>query len=138
MPPRSVAGFSGSQNGMTDAQKIVVKRELEFVTEFHHGDCVGADSEVHDIARQSRWCWIEAHPTNIEGKRAFTSADFVHAVKPPIERNHDIVDVSKRLIATPGEMHEVLRSGTWATIRYAVRVGIPVLIVYPDGTEEKR
>jgi len=35
-------GFTGTQHGMTDAQKIALRGFLDGGTgEFHHGDCVG-------------------------------------------------------------------------------------------------
>jgi len=48
-------------------------------------------------------------------------------------RNQDIVNECDVLVATPKENNEVLRSGTWATIRRATKAKKPVLIVNPDG-----
>jgi hypothetical protein len=53
--------------------------------------------------------------------------------KPYLVRNHDMVDQSEFLIGTPGEEQEVLRSGTWATIRYARKLKRPILIILPKG-----
>ena len=38
------------------------------------------------------------------------------------------------LVAAPKEDEEVVRSGTWATVRYARKAGRVVLVVRPDGT----
>jgi hypothetical protein len=54
--------------------------------------------------------------------------------KPYLVRNHEIVDDSQVLIAAPKEFTEQLRSGTWATIRYARKIGRTVRIVFPDGS----
>jgi predicted Rossmann fold nucleotide-binding protein DprA/Smf involved in DNA uptake len=61
----------------------------------------------------------------------------VHTPKAPLDRNRDIVDAAAVLIAAPKEMTETLRSGTWATVRYARKQGKQVWIVWPDGTVSK-
>lgn len=52
------------------------------------------------------------------------------------KRNHDIVDATEWLIATPKKFEEI-RSGTWATVRYAKKVKKPVTIIWPDGSIEE-
>lgn len=59
--------------------------------------------------------------------------DLVNVI-PYLQRNKVIVDRCGVLVAAPGEAQEQLRSGTWSTIRYARRVGRPVIMVLPDGT----
>jgi hypothetical protein len=118
-------GFTGTQTGMSQHQKeqFVLKLFELGITEFHHGDCVGADAEAHDIVREFfPVAKIETHPCNITSKRAFKKADVVHLVKPPLDRNKDIVDATDLLIGAPKEDTEVLRSGTWSTIRYARKI----------------
>jgi hypothetical protein len=50
-----------------------------------------------------------------------------------MERNRKIVDVVEVLLAVPFEDAEVLRSGTWATVRYARRVRRTTVIIRPSG-----
>lgn len=135
-------GFTGTQAGMTDPQKQAVRGLLGKISDgdtcVHHGDCVGSDDEMHDLAwfHGSR---IVLHPADIPDKRAFAHVRrparsmIVHEPKPPIERDHDIVHVTSVLIATPRLDHEERRSGTWATIRYAWKLERPVYLVWPDG-----
>jgi len=123
---------------MTANQKKKLKRLLERKkpTEVHHGDCVGADKEFHDISYGLK-IPIVIHPPSKNGKRAFcTDAECVHETKPFIDRNHDIVDACVVLFATPNSETEVLRSGTWATVRYAKKMRKRVIIIYPNGTKE--
>lgn len=133
-------GFTGTQHGMTDAQKEMVHTLFFAVTpvELHHGDCIGADAEAHDIAIYFSSTDVVIHPPLIQTKRAFKTACEYRDPKPYLDRNHDIVDETKLLVATPKSAQEELRSGTWATIRYAVRKKKDVYIVFPDGSVETR
>lgn len=104
-------------------------RGLNFA-EFHHGDCIGADSQAHDIvARIKPSSEIVIHPPVDPSKRAFRESSRVRTERPYLERNHIIVDETELLIAAPSSIGEELRSGTWSTIRYARKVGQPVIIL---------
>ena len=127
-----IAGFTGTQIGMTDKQKETFKKLIEKCDELHHGDCVGADSDAHNIAKELGKR-VHIHPPINSSKRAFNDGDILNNPKEYLDRNHDIVDSSDFLIATPKGMNEELRSGTWATIRYARKRNKKVVIIYPNG-----
>jgi hypothetical protein len=134
--------FTGTQTGMTNHQKITVVyliSQLEKnIESYHHGSCIGADAEFHEILEKAGyWDLIEIHPCDLKSKQAKCKAPIVHKVKPPLDRNKDIVNASDILIATPKEFNEVLRSGTWATIRYAKKLGKVVFLVLPNGKYTK-
>lgn len=127
-------GFTGTQRGMTyeqgDAVRIILK--LNNCAAFHHGDCVGADAQAHDIARRFG-CRVILHPPVNDAKRAFRHGDEARPQKDYLDRNKDIVNETELLIATPGEDDEQLRSGTWSTVRYARKLKRRIIIVFPDG-----
>lgn len=140
-----IIGFTGTHRGMTKEQKAAVFMWLggfwmsHVPFEFHHGMCVGADEQAADLAFNLR-SKIVAHPgMNKDGRvwlrSPFNHNDLVLPQKHFLDRNHDIVDVCDTLIATPGEAVEQVRSGTWATIRYARKIGRKMYVVAPDGSE---
>jgi hypothetical protein len=132
-------GFTGTQAGMTDAQQSSAYQivALSEATDLHHGDAIGADDQMDQIARELGLLRHIHIPTN-GSKRARCmprlGIDLVYAPLPYLERNRAIVDASEAMIATPKEMAETLRSGTWATVRYTRKQGKPLFIVWPDGT----
>lgn len=130
-----IVGFTGTQRGMTEAQWAALWPLLlaRAPGEFHEGDCIGSDAQAAAMARLAGFK-VVGHPPLVESKRAFFPADEWRPAAPYLERNHNIVDASQEIIATPGEFLEQLRSGTWATIRYARRVGRPCHVILPDGT----
>lgn len=133
-------GFTGTRVGMTDAQLDAVRDFMVDRYEFsqlHHGDCKGADEQAHEVAQ---WVghYIVTHPPNNEKLRAYCDADETRTPKEYLERDRDIVKECDHLLATPAQSHNVDRSGTWYTIRYAIKMGIPVTIIYPDGRVEQR
>jgi hypothetical protein len=135
-------GFSGTQQGMTSEQEETFRILLRGLIHIHpdktivlhHGDCVGADAQADAIAREIGLL-IHLHPPIIDQKRAFChrSEDMIEPPKPYLERNHDIVTACAGLIATPREPFEVLRSGTWSTIRRARHLNKTVHIITPRG-----
>ena len=114
-------GFTGTQKGMKGYQPFLIrlffKKYASEISEVHHGDCIGADKDFHDIAKEFL-LKVVLHPPKNPSKRAFCKAEVEFPKEEYLDRNHKIVDNCDMLIATPkGE--EELRSGTWATIRYA-------------------
>jgi hypothetical protein len=106
-----IVGFTGTRRGMTTKQRRNLRALLEQATEFHHGDCVGADEEACVIAREMGIRTVSHPPLNEKG-RAFTVNDVVMPSRGYLDRDHDIVDASDRMIAAPLQANEVLRSGT--------------------------
>lgn len=125
-------GFTGTQNGMTPEQQYGVGNLLRGEDELHHGDCVGADEQAHGLALILE-VPIVRHPPSDDKKRAFCEGGKEVEPRPYLERNCDIVNATDMLIATPSGP-EILRSGTWATVRYAQKQQKPVFVVMPDGT----
>lgn len=92
---------------------------------------MGADTEFHVLAKSLGY-EIEIHPPVESRNRAFCKGGKIHPEKKYHDRNKDIVDLSDRLLATPG----VISRGTWHAIEYAKSQKKPVMIIYPDGKYE--
>jgi len=126
-------GFTGTQKGMTQHQKeqFVLKMQELIPVEFHHGDCVGADEEAHNIIREffPNGVIIYVHPPIAISKQANMCGDIHYAAESYLKRDKVIVDSTDCLIAAPRSNTEILRSGTWATIRYARKKNKPVFIL---------
>ena len=129
-------GFTGTRDGMSEAQKQRFVELLAGLSEFHHGDCIGGDEDSHLIVRQFMpGARITVHPPDNPSRRAFVQdADAYREPAPYLERNRYIVDETDSLIATPVGFDEEVRSGTWFTVRYARQQGRPIKIIYPDGS----
>lgn len=124
---------------MTPLQREEVGRLLRELapSEVHHGQCVGADAEVHSIALEMAVPLIVVHPSDDEALSARLPAsracsDIVY-LEPasPLRRNKAIARLVDTLIAAPGTAEEQARSGTWFTIRFARRLGNVEVIVLP-------
>lgn len=136
-------GFTGTRRGMTQPQIEAFRNTVKAfdVKEWHHGDCFGADAKSHtEIKNLFPYATIVIHPPNNVSMRAWCRSGNVQilGVLPCLTRNQEIVTDTDVLVAAPGEMEEQQRSGTWSTVRYALRNGRFVLIVYPDGTSRTR
>lgn len=129
-------GFTGTSKGMTPEQITALRSILvDAEGELHHGDCIGADAQAHEIAEECGLLPILHPPTNYS-KRAWckSPAHLMRAEKPYLARNRDIVDETVALIAAPAEFEEQPRGGTWHTVRYARKQNRPIALILPDGT----
>lgn len=128
-------GFTGTRQGMTKEQQATLRSLLNADTgEFHHGDCIGADAQAHDIAVGMGYNII-IHPPFAVSHRAFKSDGSwkTRAPKDYLERNKDIVMETDYLIATPELEVETTRSGTWSTVRFARKHMRMITIIKPNG-----
>lgn len=111
-------GFTGTRKGMSKEQIRQLEDVLVWLMDdsrsqdFHHGAAEGADSQAADISFKIGYFEIP-HP----------------AGNDPLGRNKKIVELSDVLIAAPATNIEELRSGTWATVRYARAAKLPVIML---------
>ncbi len=135
-----ILGMTGNREGLTKESSDFLINFIKNnnVTEVHHGDCLGCDEDFHEICKLMN-VKIIVHPPDKNTMRAFCDGENVTILpgKEYLKRNHDIVKSSDVMIAFPFLRHEILRSGTWATIRFAKKNNKKLFIVHKDGTYEK-
>lgn len=135
-------GFTGSRFGMLPAQRTKVVSLLSATMEqgevrLHHGDCIGSDAIAHDIAMELG-LYVIGHPPENDKYQAFCPCNETRPPKRYTVRDYELVAESQLLIATPDGPRGVRLSGTWTTIGYGTRKGIPVYIIMPNGFVERR
>lgn len=128
-------GFTGTREGLTKAQYDALRYELRRRPPevFRHGDCIGADATAHNIVRVVTDARIIGHPPTKSALRAYCECDHLMPEQPYLDRNRHIVNMSDELIACP-DGPERQRSGTWSTVRYALKGHRQVTIIMPDGS----
>lgn len=133
-----IVGFTGTQTGLTRAQLASLDGVVSALWMIdpglvaHHGDCIEADASFHTIC-ESHQIKLIGHPPDTDGKRAHCRFDEERPPLPYLIRNRNIVDTSNIMIACPKEDRMQIRSGTWATVRYATQIGRPIAFVFPLG-----
>jgi nucleoside 2-deoxyribosyltransferase len=110
---------------MSKGQKAQFKNVLLWIgaslDEFHHGAAAGADEQAANAVSVAKQTW----------PNLLAQAEIIPhpAGSDPLARNREIVDSIDILIAAPLKDDEELRSGTWATVRYARAAGKPVVML---------
>lgn len=102
--------------------------------EVHHGDCIGADFDAHNIAERLGVSTVIHPPVGNSEFRAGCQSDQIRPEQTHLARNRNIVKECKLMLAFPDSSSEAMRSGTWYTIRHAMKEGVPTIVVFPDGT----
>ena len=139
-----ILGFTGTRRGMTPGQRAALaKCVASLPARAIHGGAVGADEEFNGflINAGMRAEDIYVYPASVNRWMLWVDVgNTTYSVAKPLVRNHVIARRCDYLIAAPATAKEVLRSGTWATVRYARRANKSVIILLSDGgvREEKR
>jgi hypothetical protein len=134
-------GFTGTSKGASPTQLAELEEKLkalfaEGFDELHHGLCIGADEQCAIIAKKIGFR-VVAHPglpkdpTNMKYRSDFAENDEMREAKPFIARDQEIVNEVERMLATPLTRAEVVRSGTWTTVRYARKIGRVTDLILP-------
>ncbi|MBS3914431.1 MAG: hypothetical protein KG003_08025 [Bacteroidetes bacterium] len=132
-------GFTSPREGVSSVQIRTLIRllglfDLKEGDEVHHGCCIGGDEKIHELIREYYPdVSIIGHPP-ILTKFISQITDFDELRLPLdfLHRNKEIVNETDILIALPSGP-EVIRSGTWATIRYALKGSKSVYIIREEN-----
>lgn len=132
-------GITGTRSGLTEKQRlgveeclIVMMTNLDEVIELHHGDCIGVDIEVAEIAAGLGLITV-CHPPEKSSLRAYHDSDEVRSPLSYFARNRNIVDESEILLVAPFQEEWQSKGGTWYTHDYAKKTGKSIIILYPSG-----
>lgn len=130
-----IVGMTGARSGATEAQLRYFRWLLASMhaDELHHGDCVGADEQAHEVARDLDMR-IVVHPPSNEKYRAWCDGDVILTPQDYLVRNRAIVAATNFLIALP-DGPERTRSGTWSTVRHARRLDQGRVFVIDRGLQ---
>jgi len=124
----SVIGVTATRSPLTHAQLTWLWLRLRDYhrpgIQLHYGDCVNGDAAAFQMAMELGYVTVMHPPVNA-WLRAFTIPDVELVPEPYLARNHNMVDMINLLLAVP-DGPERPRSGTWATVRYARRVGCSI------------
>lgn len=155
-----VVGFTGTRVGMTNAQRETLSHLLreDQITMAVHGGCEGADWNFHGLVLDTphaEQITIAVYPSTLTHSYPppildavqrgellqhvwnRLGASIVYSPQAPLTRNRQMVQLVRRYdgiyYATPKSELEELRSGTWATIRAALKCKVQLKVIYPNG-----
>jgi hypothetical protein len=147
-------GITGTRNrltmnqyeslALTLAEYSAGQQSLGSYLFIHHGCCIGTDEISHLLARDMKCTFICGHPgIDRHGNSPYSMPirlrefSILNGSKPYRERNKDIVNTGRIIIACPAspEMHfDSRRSGTWQTVRLARKAEKEIIYIWADGS----
>ena len=130
-------GFAGTRKGMSVAQRRNLAIVLSWFRgggrEFHSGGSGDSDIEAQRMAHAAGY-HVHVHPCPGVTAEGSPPDYYWHEVFPPLVRDRHIAEACYVLVAAPLRDKEQLRSGTWATVRYAREAEKPVIML-PRGRQ---
>lgn len=128
-------GVTGTRSGMSETQIEAVHEFLQqfdpTTTELHHGDCVGVDAEVAEMAKMLG-IRVVCHPPEKTELRAWFDSDETRNPLSYFARNRNIVDETDQLMVVPYQDSHQPHGGTWYTHDYAKKKGKDPVVFFPN------
>lgn len=139
MTNKLILGVTGTRNGMTKQQKIVLETFIEkllFEKEYteriiHHGQCVGVDVQVASLLKNKYNFKVISHPPINKSLLGISQNDEENTPKNYFSRNRDIVHDCDILLVIPKEKIHQRFGGTWYTHDYCLSQNKPLFLVLP-------
>lgn len=134
-----IYGTTGSERGLHGRQAdwlaAFIAERISPEDELIDGDCIGVDDQVNRAFRMAG-CLTRGYPGMNRAKRAFGDHEIWHEPRNNIARDEDIAWDAGFMLCFPWGLEELLRDGTWTTIRRARHYGTAGLIIYWTGLTE--
>jgi len=128
-----VIGVTGTRQPLLPHQVETLQKLLKIndrIFECHYGGCIGADFDAATICTRLGIDLVLHPPTNTSQTNYVQVSHLrIEPAESYLERNKSIASACTLLIAFPRSEKEELRSGTWATIRYARAAGKQVILI---------
>lgn len=132
----TVVGITGTRSIPEHEQErardwLSAMLEVTEPSHVHHGDCTGVDALANEVALALGIVTV-SHPPDRSIYRAYTASTLTLLPAPYVARNHAIVAACSILLAMPAAPQDhpsQARSGTWATIRYAIALHRRVIVL---------
>lgn len=120
-------GFTGSRHGMSRRQATQLQWLLSVL---RHADLkVHRPSEFHYGTHEDAELKADDEAAKLAASLGYEPIPHHAARGGELARNHIIVDAVNVLLAAPQTDAEEVRSGTWATVRYARAAVKPVVML---------
>lgn len=135
-----ILGFTGTHRvPLPEAQQRALVAYLikDLPTTVLHGGAPGSDEMFHDLlAELAPETIVEIYPGSADRYRYWHRRHplGLHYSQPPLVRDKLIARRCDRLLGCPAQVEEIIRSGTWATVRYARAAHKPITLILPDGS----
>jgi len=133
-------GITATRNKLNSDQRnrltqVLAEHFIVGIRQLEHGCCTGGD-EMAALLGKDLGYRVVAHPPKNKAffsQKSYDASDEHLPELDYLERNRMIVSRVNLLVAVPGTVEEVVRSGTWTTLRYARERRLTRIIIFPDG-----
>ena len=125
----------GSKNGSTIEALRVATVYIRGCTELHHRDCVGTDTQIHNIAHTLRKP-VVTHPSTVPYSRAYSEYYDTRVACDPVNRDRGLVEECDTFIVLHSSTTVTNTSNTYKFIQMVNVYGKSATVIYNNGSTQ--